>query len=124
MPFAIDPEETWDFTPDGQDDLPEDARVAFALAPLDLKSEKRVAQLSKGQEDFAGASEAGTFILKMGLRGWKNFKTAKGVDAPFVLGQDGKPSDRTLSLVDLTTRMQIVKAILYRNGITEDERKN
>jgi hypothetical protein len=124
MPIAVDPEQTWDFVVPSERDLPEESQTVFILKPLDLRAEKRMAELSRGQENVAGASEAGTYVLKMGLAGWRNFRNTKGEAINFDVGRDGHPTDVTLGRIDLSSRMELVKAILYRNGITEDEQKN
>jgi hypothetical protein len=125
LPIAVDPGESWDYVlEDERDQEPAEARTVFELKPLTLKDERRVAQLSKGGEDAVGATEAGTFILKAGLCGWRNFRTARGSDVPFVLGADGKVSDRSLEMIDQASRAEIIKAILYRNTLTETDQKN
>lgn len=124
MPIAVDPTESWDYVLPEERDLPDDRRVSFKLKPLTLRDEKRIAQITKGQEDSVGMTEAGTYILKRGLTGWSNYKLADGTSFVCALGADGLITDGCIEHIDIRTRRSLIEAILYRNRLTEDDRKN
>ena len=63
--------------------------------------------------------EAATFqqkVLRLGLRGWKNFKFSDGGNVPFAADRDsGEPTDETIGYLDFDTRNELTNVIVVQS---------
>ena len=137
MAIAINPSESFEFTLRADRSLPEEKRTVFMLRPLSYVERRKI-------EDMASVVEAETGLvrgtvgsindatLRLGLKGWRNFRDAKGVEVPFEL--EGKrlgilgslvdpPTLRTLERLHPRDAEELVNAITEVQRVTVDEGK-
>lgn len=118
MPIAIDPDnETFDYVLKRELETEPSKQSIFELKYLSIDEEQRVLRELK-KDDNAG----GMLLLKIGLRGWRNYLKADGENAPFDLDNDGMPTKKTIGRLIREDRLEIANAIQSHGKITEEER--
>jgi hypothetical protein len=128
MPIALDPKATYEYVLEEDRKLPEEEQTVFTLRGLTVAEEARVADNMiasiPGQEEFAFRSGTHQLtVLRFGLRGWSNFKSATGSEVTFDIGR-GNPrqvTDEALDRLLPRHRQELVGAIMDRGSVTESE---
>ena len=130
MPIALDPQATFDYVLEDDRKLPEEERTAFVLRGITVAEEARVADTMissiPGQEELSFRSGTHQLtVLRSGLRGWRNFKSADGAEIEFEKARSHPRhvTDDCLDRLSSKHRTEIVSAILDRGSLTEEEGK-
>ena len=128
MPIALDPKQTFDYVLKAERDLPAEQQTVFELRGLTIAQETAIADAmmhgTAGSSDF-GLRQGTTQLmsLRFGLRGWRNFKNADGVEVAFET-QKGAPrhvTDACLDYLSGPDRSEIANAITERHSVTAEE---
>ncbi len=131
--IAIDPEAIHRYIPKVARKWPEKDRPVFLIKVL---SAKEAAKLEDGMSDAVVNKKnrddttvriyGGTAVLKaleVGLKGWENFKTANGEDAPW-RENNGNPRQENFDFIPVKIRSELAEAITEGTFLTEQEEKN
>ena len=128
MPIALDPRATFDYVLKEDRELPEEQQTVFELRPLTVSEEARVADSMiasvPGQDEMS--IKSGSYqlqILRCGLRGWRNFKNAKGADVAFDVtkGNHRHVTDDSLDRLSYANRNELTNAITEHSAVSEEE---
>ena len=133
MPIAQDTSKTWEYILkcDRGCDHPsvfilramsvaDEARIQDSLVTVDAAT--KVTTVKSGSHALE--------VLRIGLLGWKDFFLPSGEPAPFVTDKSRRMrgfdpvSDESLDRLRPDHRRELAEAIIERNTIAEDERKN
>jgi len=123
--FGLKPDQTLEFEPKGQDDVPAEERLVFLCKPLDVNMSARITDQVYSAKGFGAKREellrAGTQeveVLRNGLRGWKNFFFEDGEeveweDIPRNVSRQkaNNVMDKNLNKIDPETRGNIAEFI-------------
>jgi len=113
MAIAIDPEEVREYALKEDRDLPASAQTLFMLKPLDLRDERAAECALRGTADKPGTNHDFVLcVLRGGMRGWRNFKTADGSDVDFTADGRGRPDDAALRRLSFKQRGELADAIV------------
>lgn len=129
--IAIDPTQTWDYVL--KDERGSSEPTVFVLSVLSVADEAALQDAMVYVEGGTTRVNSGTHtveVLRKGLVGWRNFRFVDGREVPFEVDKSatkrGKapPSNATLDYLPPAARKELAEAIIERNTITADERKN
>lgn len=126
MPIALDPRQEFDYVLQCDRALPVDQQTVFVLRGLTVAEEARIedslAVLADGGVSMR-SGEQKLQILRMGLRGWRNFRRADGTEVPFqkVNGHPGHVTDASLDFLAPEWRTELANAITERGKLTPAE---
>jgi hypothetical protein len=128
MPIALDPKSTFPYVLLEDRSLPEDQQTIFQLRGLTVAEEAQVSDsmllAHSGTDEVA--FRAGTqqlTVLRFGLRGWENFRTAEGEEVPFesTKGHPKHVTDACLDRLMPKHRQELMNAVMDRGEIKADE---
>lgn len=128
MPIALNPKQTYFYVLDCDRSLPENEQTKFEIRGLTVAEEASVSDsmilAHSGGDDFS--FRAGTHqltVLRLGLRGWANFRDGEGQEVPFEMTKSHprQVSDASLDRLAPEWRVEIMNAILDRGAVTEEE---
>lgn len=129
MPIALDPKQRFDYVLECDRALPADQQTTFELRGLTVAEEARIedglAQLVDGGFNMrSGQQKLG--ILRLGLVGWRNFKSGDGAEVPFetIKGHPQHVTDACLDRLDPDWRVELANAITERGKLTPAEKKS
>lgn len=116
MVLSINPRETFEYVLPEDKDLPEEQRVTWILSGLSMLQWARVM-------DARTPGAMALLTLRMGLRGWRNFRDENGAEIPFELsrGQPRQVTDECLERVPLEVCMALSKQIQSRGEVSVSE---
>jgi hypothetical protein len=128
MPIALDPKATFEYVLEDDRQLEQSKQTVFTLRGLTVAEEAKVADSMissiPGQEELTFRSGTHQLtILRYGLRGWRNFLSADGVEVPFetTKGSPRQVTDDCLDRLSPLHRQELVAAIMDRGTISEEE---
>lgn len=131
MPIASDPTKTWDYVL--KDERSAADPTVFVLKALTVADEAslqdRMVEVEGGKTRVLSGSHT-LDVLRRGLVGWRAFRFTDGREVPFEVNRGlttrgvAPPSDSTLDYLSPSIRKELAEAIIERNTITADERKN
>lgn len=128
MPIALDPKATFDYVLEDDRKLEQSEQTVFVLRGLTVAEEAKVADSMissiPGQEELTFRSGTHQLtILRHGLRGWRNFRSADGSEVPFetTKGSPRQVTDECLDRLSPLHRQELVAAIMDRGTISEEE---
>lgn len=132
MPVATSPDHEWEYVL--REERGTDSPTVFILGVLSATAEAAIEDaLVQVHADRSMSAQTGTQtanILRAGLRGWRNFRDARGTDVPFptskgrMLGGRATVTDEGLTMLAPKHRKELAEAITERNELTDDDRKN
>lgn len=129
MPIALNPRDTFDYVLECDRDLPEEQQTVFVLRGLTVAQEAKVSDsmistVAGSDEIHMRAGSHALTILRMGLRGWRNFKDESGADVPFEEDKSRRPrgiSDECLDRLHPAWRTELANAIDSHGRVTSEE---
>jgi hypothetical protein len=122
--IAVSTQEEWDFV------LPEErgteSATTFRLRPLPLRVRDEAVDLltRRGTAEGIPFGTFSTLVLRSGLVGWTNFKTAKGAEVAFGVDRNGKVRDDLLERIPHDAALTIANEVMFHSQLTEADRKN
>jgi len=128
MVFAIDPTQPFDFVLECDRGLPYEEQTIWELKPLNVREAAKIEDgavlFKEGGSEAAVASGSTTInVLKMGLKGVRNFRAADGSEVPFTTTKQGSEvSDTFLSRIAPEHRRELANAITEGAHLGEEER--
>ena len=128
MPIALNPKQTYSYILECDRELAPEDQTVFEIRGLTVAEEASVSDsmilAHSGGDDFT--FRAGTHqltVLRLGLRGWKNFRDSEGNEVPFELtkAHPRNVADSSLDRLAPQHRAELMNAILDRGAVSEDE---
>lgn len=129
--FALDPDTTFEYTPEICRDLPEERRPVFVLRSC-LKPSEEARVLNQLSDDSVSIEGDGAKVrVKLGfmgaqacsnlrilLKGWRNFRKADGTEASLIIDPaDGYASAASVDLIPREVISELVRAALERGSV-------
>jgi hypothetical protein len=131
MAIAYNPNKVFDYVLEADRNLKPELRTVFKLKTL---SANEMAQVEDGWKITPGADEktlislnrgsATVNLLRIGLRGWQNFKDTEGAHIPFADPEHGMCAMANIDKLTPTDRHELAHAIEDGTKVTETDRKN
>ena len=126
--FAIDPTEIFEYIPKQDENAPEEFQTKFELKVL---SERELRQIEKGMKFNVKTNEVNITdreveyrALKLGLRGWSNFKLRNGDSVEFAADGKGQPTDQSIDWIPPNVRTELTNVITTGSQFKEEDAKN
>jgi len=134
MAIALLPNQRWDFVMPSEANLPRDQQTVFHLRSLTKREKHHYQNLRTRQLGFIGNEGECRFqIVRAGLVGWSNFKTADGREVKFVtekedvevLGRKCRPiSEECMDHITDQLEVDLTEEILIGSNLNHEDRKN
>lgn len=136
MPIAIDPREPYEYVLECDRKLPDDEQTKFVLKVLTLGELANLEDSLFRMDPGSGEAKLMTGshaikILKLGLRGWRNFNDANQQPVEFETRRTGtsagprdEVTDSCLERLHPDWRRELANAITSQAKLNEEERKN
>lgn len=136
MPIARTTATTWRYVLRCDRELPTDRQTVFTLRALTAQQRLALHDLPHRDADGGINPQVGSMqraVVRMGLAGWSNLKTADGaVVDPVVVRRDTEAGLEvrdavawsSLNALDLEHLVELAEAILAGNTLTEGDAKN
>lgn len=132
MAIAIDVARVHRFITEADQKLPPEQQTTFLLGVVSAREQAELhdilfeATLAPDGTISKGRVREQAFnygIIVRGLRGWENFRDAKGADVAFIPNGKGA-SDESITRIPPATRTSIANAIAALSRVVEDDEKN
>ncbi len=127
--IAIDPEKKYNYIPECERDLESADQTIFHLSMPKAKEaanlQDNITESTLGDQAVMRVKSGSSVLsaLQVGLRGWENFKDAKGQP---ILWRDnnGKPRPEMFDVIPPKIRQELAEVITSGIGLDEEQEKN
>jgi len=124
--IAVDPKKDFEYVLVKDRKSPIDKQTVFLIHPLTLAECNIIEDyLSKAAtENKFPLGTVKCMRLRMGLKGWRNFKDSKGAEVKFEKAEDGMVKEELLERLYPEDRTELANEIWQFTEITEEDEKN